>query len=120
MNGMHCEQHWCVADGSGFTASHDFELPPTPTIAQIALAQLVEEDDESRGELGFTSCVYLDGSGVTRTDTFPDLDNFGVNGWDTPVHVFGRNGLARADFQLRASNAWIAYVVTFSFWDNVS
>ena len=99
MNGMHQEQHWAYNLGSNdFTASHDFELPPTPTLAQVTLGDFYEFDDKSHAELGFTSCVFVDASGVTRTDTFPDIDALDA------IRVFGRNGLARADFQLRVSN----------------
>jgi hypothetical protein len=74
MNGMHQEQHWAYNLGSNdFTASHDFELPPTPTLAQVTLGDFYEFDDKSHAELGFTSCVFVDASGVTRTDTFPDI-----------------------------------------------
>ena len=115
MNGMHQEQHWSYTiDSDDHTGSHDYELPPTPTLAQITLGAFYEFDDKSHVDLGFTSCAYLDQTGVTRTDTFPDIDNFEA------VRVFGRNGLARADFQSRVSNISVSYVVTFFFWDTVS
>ena len=42
MNGMHQEQHWAYNLGSNdFTASHDFELPPTPTLAQVTLGDFM-------------------------------------------------------------------------------
>jgi hypothetical protein len=115
MNGMHTEQWWALTGGSDdFTVSHDYELPPTPTTAQITLGSFYEFDDKSHVDLGFTSCAYLDKDGVTRTDPFPDIDAFDA------VHVFGRNGLVRADFQIRVSHIGASYVVNFFFWDNVS
>jgi hypothetical protein len=115
MNGMHQEENWAYTiDSDNFTASHDYELPPTPTLAQITLGQFYEFGDQSHVDLGFTSCAYLDEHGVTRTDLFPDIDDL------DSVHVFARNGLARADFQIRVSNMFASYVVNFFFWDEVS
>jgi hypothetical protein len=115
MNGMHQEQHWAYTSGSdNYTVSHDYELPPTPTLAQVTLGHFYEFDDKSHVDLGFTSCAYLDENGVTRPDTFPDIDSFDA------VRVFGRNGLVRADFQIRVSNVSASYVVNFFFWGAVS
>lgn len=112
---MHQEQRWAYTTGSDdYTASYDYELPPTATLAQVTLGDFYEFDDQSHVDLGFTSCAYLDEDGVTRTDTFPDIDNLDA------VHVFGRNGLVRADFQIRVSNMAAACVVNFFFWDSVS
>src|SRR5258707_15349093 len=109
MNGMHQEQHWGYTTGSdNQTGSHDFELPPTPTLAQITLCDFYEFDDKSHVYLGFTSCAFLDASGVTHTDTFPNIDEGGVS-----VRVFGRNGLTRAEFQIGVSNIFASYVVNF-------
>ena len=115
MNGMHQEQHWGYTVGSGErTGSHDFKLPPTPTLAQITLGDFYEFGDKSHVNLGFTSCTYLDENGVTQTDTFPGIDEGGT------VHVFGRHGLTSADFQVGVSNIFASYVVNFFFWDSVS
>lgn len=117
MNGMHQEQHWAVNSGSdSFTASHDYELPPTPTLAQVSLCDYGEFDDMSYIFLGFTSCVYLDASGVTRTDVLSTPGSAPGN----EVHAFGRNGLARADFAITISNVQASYLVNFFFWDRVS
>ena len=104
MNGMHQQQSWAYNfDSDNYTASWDWELPPTPTCAQITLADFYEFDDKSHVDLGFSSCQYLDQNGVKRTDTFPDIDSADA------VHVFAKMGLVRADFQMRVF-----------FWDNVS
>lgn len=115
MNGMHQTQSYAYnVESDDYTASWDWELPPTPTLAQITLGHIYEFDDKSHVDLGFTSCQYLDQNGVTRTDTFPDIDNFDA------VHVFAKMGLVRADFQMRVSNISASWVANFFFWDNVS
>lgn len=115
INGMHQEQKWAYTEGSdNYSASYDVEFPPTPTIAQITLADFFEFDDQSHVDLGFTSCSFLDENGVTRTDTFPDIDDLAA------VHVFARNGLVRADYQIRVSNLAAACVVNFFFCEGVS
>ena len=41
MNGMHSELHWAATAGY-YTSSHDYELPPTSTLAQITLCDFLE------------------------------------------------------------------------------
>lgn len=115
MNGMHQEQHWgYTLDSDEQTKSYDFKLPPTPTLAQITVGDFFEFDDQSHANLGFTSCSYLDGNGVTQTDMFPGIHEGGT------VHVFGRNNLTSATFQVGVSNIFVSFVVNFFFWDSVS
>ena len=115
MNGMHQEQYWAYTTGSDmYSVSHQYELPPTPTCAQISLADYYEFDDKSQVDLGFTSCTYVDKDGVTRNDSFPSIDDFDV------TYIFARNGLASATFELSVSNVYAAYIVNFFFWDSVS
>jgi hypothetical protein len=115
MNGMHQTQAWAYTTGSDdHTASWHFSLSPTSTCAQITLGDFYEFDDKSHVDLGFTSCQFLDASGVTRTDSFPDIDSFDA------TRVFARNGLARADFAMRVSNCAASCVANFFFWNSVS
>jgi hypothetical protein len=117
MNGMHQEQHWVVnSESDSFTASHDFELPPTSTLAQITLCDYVERDDQSYVFLGFTSCVFLDVAGVPQTDVLAAPGSKTGN----EVHAFGRNGLTRADFAISVASVQASYIVNFFFWDSVS
>lgn len=114
MNGMHQEQEWAyTTGGDDYTASWQYELPPTPTLAQISLGDYYEFDDQAHVDLGFTSCTYVDQNGVTRTDNFPDIDQVGA------THLFGRNGLASASYAMRVANCAASCVVNLFFWDNV-
>jgi len=115
MNGMHQEQHWAFTTGSDdFNSTHHFELPPTPTLAQVTLGDFFEFDDKSHVDLGFISGSFLDSDGVTRPLNFPDIDSLDA------VRVFAQPGLVSAVFGTRASNAYGSYVVNFFFWDHVS
>jgi len=115
MNGMHQESAWAYTTGSDdYNASYQYQLPPTSTLAQISLGRYFEFDDQAHVDLGFTGCTYLDQNGVTRTDNFPDIDNF------DGVLMFGRNGLASASYQIRVSNCSAACILNFFFWDSVS
>lgn len=115
MNGMHHAHYWAYTTGSDdYTVTHQYELAPTSTLAQISLSDFYEFDDQSHADIAFLGCTYLDSSGVTRTDTFPVIDAFDA------VHAFGRNGLASATFGIRVSNIAASYIVNFFFWDHVS
>jgi hypothetical protein len=115
MNGMHQEQHWAFTTGSDdFSSTHHFELPPTPTLAQIHLADYFEFDDQSHADIGFISGTFVDGDGVTRDLTFPDIDQFDA------THAFAQSGLASATFGIRVSNCAGSYIVNFFFWDSVN
>jgi hypothetical protein len=112
---MHQEQHWAYTTGSDdYSSTHHFELPPTPTLAQVTLGDFFEFDDKSHVDLGFISGSFLDSSGVTRPLNFPDIDALDA------VHVFAQPGLASAVYGTKISNASASYVVNFFFWDQVS
>jgi hypothetical protein len=114
MNGMHHEQHWARTFGSdNYSFTGEYRLPPTPTLAQATLAGYFETDDQAHVDLGFSSCTYIDDSGVPRTDSFPDVDDVGA------THVFGRNALTGASWEMRVSNCYAAVVLNFFFWDEV-
>src|SRR5438034_1170462 len=103
MNGMHYEHHWAYSsDDDGYTVSHDYELSPTSTIAQVTLAS-VESAVLTGANPGFTSCSYLDDSGATLTDTLDE------------VKAFGRNDLIRAEFQIYVLHTRAYYIVNFFF-----
>jgi hypothetical protein len=87
MNGQHQEQHWAYTiDSDDFSHSGEFRLPPTSALAQISLGDFYEFDDKSHVDAGFTSCDYIDGDGVPRTDNFPDIDALAA------THVLGAIG----------------------------
>ncbi len=114
MDGMHQETQWAFTTGSdNYSASYLYELAPTPTIAQISLVKYFEFDDEAHVDLGFTSCSFVDQDGVTRTDTFLDIDHV------DNVTAFARNGLVSASYEMRVSNCHAACLVNFFFWPNV-
>src|SRR5262249_28032718 len=115
MNGMHQEQHWALTtDSDSYLATHEYDLPPTPTLAQISMGDIYEFDDQSHVELAFISGSFLDSDGVTRPLNFPDIDD------PNATHVFAQPGLASATYGLRVSNAQGSAVVNFFFWDQVS
>jgi hypothetical protein len=115
MNGQHQDQIWAYTiDSDDFSYSGEYRLPPTPTLAQISLAGTYEFDDQSHVDIGFTSCDYIDGDGVQRTDTFKDID------WMDAPRVFGRNNLVRAAWEIRVSNLAAIAILNFFFWDSVS
>ena len=115
MNGMHQEQHWAYTTGSDdYLATHEFDLPPTPTLGQISMGDYYEFDDQSHVELAFISGSFLDSDGVTRPLNFPNIDDFNA------TRVFAQPGLASATCGLRVSNASGSAVLNFFFWDQVS
>jgi hypothetical protein len=115
MDAMHQEQHWIANPNSDdYSASHHYEFPPTPTLAQITMGDYYEFDDKSHVDLGFISGSFLDSSGVTRPLTYPDIDAFDA------VRVIAQPGMASAVYGARASNAAGSYVVNFFFWGEVS
>jgi hypothetical protein len=114
MNGMHQESAWAYSfDSNDYSASFQYELAPTPTLAQISLAGYFEFDDQAHVDAGFTGCTFLDEHGVTRTESFKDID------YPDAVIVFGRNGLASASYQIRVSNCAARVILNFFFWDRV-
>src|SRR5262249_39218478 len=114
MNGMTFAQWWAyTTDSDDFITTHQFEFPPTSTIAEISLVRYYEFDDQAHVELGFTACSRLDEQGVTRPETFPDI------GAREPVVTFARNGLTSATIGMKVSNCWAICLVNFFFWDSV-
>ena len=112
---MHQESRWAFTTGSdNFSSSHTFSLSPTSTLAQISMGAYYEFDDKAHADLGFTGCTFLDKDGVTRTDSFVDIDD--VNA----VMMFGRNKLASATYEIRVSNCYVSAILNFFFWDHVS
>ena len=109
---MHCE--WWFGfpfpDSDSFTASYHYELPPTPTIAQLSLVNYSEGDDQSSVTLNFKSVDYLDGA-VTRRD------DFDASGYVEPTIVI-RNGMARIDWVIEA-NCYVTHMINLFFWDSV-
>jgi len=117
MNGMHCETHsFGTWDSDFVTSSHEFELPPTPTIAQLSMCDYAEYDDEGRMWLTFTDIEHLDSHGVTRHQHVADLGGSPPAG----VKVVLGNRLVRADFGVGIENLQTNYLVNFFFWDSVS
>jgi hypothetical protein len=115
MNGMHQEQHWAwTSESDDFSHTGEVRFPPTSTLAQISLGHIYEFDDKSHADMGFTSCSFIDGDGVQRTDPFPDVDYFDA------VRVFGRNNLVSVDWEMRVSNISASCIMNFFFWDVVS
>ncbi|WP_292770491.1 hypothetical protein [Nostoc sp. NOS(2021)] len=115
MDGMHSETRWAyTTDSDNYSASFQFELPPTSTIAEISLGGYYEFDDKAHVDIGFTGCSFLDNNGVTRTDSFPDIDRF------DSTRVFSRNGLTSASYQIRVSNCAAYSLVNFFYWPAVN
>jgi len=115
MNGQHQEQHWASnTDSDDFSHSGEVRFPPRSTLAQISLGDFYEYDDKSHADIAFTRCNFIDDSGVPRTDDFLDVDALGA------THVFARNGLTSAFWEMRISNIAASAVLNFFFWDSVS
>ena len=114
MNGMHCESHALYTTGGDFySTSHHYELPPTPTIAQLSMVNDYEFDDQAKFDLGFTRVEFLDGK-VTRHANFPDIDS--VN----PTSIVVQNGMTRVDWGAQVSNCAVSYIVNLFYWSSVS
>jgi hypothetical protein len=115
LRGQLQEQHWAFESGSDdFSHSGEVRNPPKSTLAQISLGDFYEFGDQSHVDVGFTSCSFIDDSGVPRTDSFLDVDKFGA------THVFSRNNLTSASWEMRVSNIGASVILNFFFWDRVS
>jgi hypothetical protein len=115
VDGQHHDQWTAFTTGDDpVSVTGEFRLGPTSTLGQISLGDLFEFDDESHADVGFTSATFIDGNGVSRTDHFPDVDAFGA------THVFARNNLTAATWELRVSNVAISTILNFFFWSHVS
>jgi len=119
MDGMLCEEYYLwdyyYSGDKHVSASWQFELAPTPTIAQITLGDFAESDHASVAQamLGFESCTYLDPSGVTRTDALPGTSGQSAN------RILARNRLASVTFGMRSVNCSASVVLNLFFWPSV-
>jgi len=116
MNGMHHRSGYAYEiGGDSYSASWHYELAPKSTLAQLSLTSYFEFDDETKVDLGFTSCQFIDSNGVQRTDSFPDIDLI-----DGVVHKFGRNKLVRVDWEMRVRDVHASWLLNLFYWDHVS
>jgi len=116
MNGMHHSSGYAYQIGGDWhSASWHYELSPKSTLAQLTLADHYEFDDETKVDLGFTSCEFIDGDGVQHKDSFPDIDQIGG-----VVHKFGRNKLVRVDWEMRVYDVYSTWLLNLFYWNNVS
>ncbi|MFD6159366.1 hypothetical protein ACFWF7_28760 [Nocardia sp. NPDC060256] len=115
MDGQSLRQTWAWTTGSdNFSHSGEHRFPPKSTLAEMNLADFYEFDDKSHVDAGFTKVSYIDDSGVPRTDTFPDIDTFDA------THVFGRNQMTSAFWEMRVSNVGAAVTFNYCFWGRIS
>jgi hypothetical protein len=100
-----------TTDSDDYTVTVHYELPPTPTIAQLSLSEYYEFDDEAHAHLGITHSEFLDSNGVTRTIDYPNIPAY-------PESI-SVNGMTRVDWEMTVSNCWANYVFNAFFWNSV-
>ncbi len=114
MNGMHCEWWWAYnTGGDWYTTSYHYELPPTPTIAELSMIDYFEFDDRAQLDLGFTHIEYLD-NGVTRHDDFANIDSF------DSTKIVVHNALTRVDWSMQITSCATSHLINLFYWDSVS
>ena len=113
MNGMHCDTYWAYNFGDDwFSWSFSYELPPTPTIAQLTMCQLFEFQDNTAVDLGFTHQEWIDGNGVQRHQ------DWNVSTDATPK-LLVTTGLVRLDGAISVWGCQSQLIFNAFFWDQV-
>jgi hypothetical protein len=114
MNGMHWESGYAYNDGdTWYSASWQYELPPTPCIVQVSLGSYDEFDDQGLADVAVTHIEFQDAHGHAQSQDLPIAVNYSARQGVTV------DKMTRVDVNLIVSNAFARFLMNVFKWDSV-